>query len=173
MSVSSKPESAEGAEVKSASEQSRSARLTELIIGAAIEVHRRTGPGLMESAYEECLCFELSQSGLAFQRQVEVPVVYKGVRLDCGYRMDLLVEDAVVVELETVDHLLPVHSAQLLTYLKLSGKRVGLLLNFNEAILKRGIKRLVNDFPEALGDATHGSGVSPRLSVSAVDKERR
>ena len=120
--------------------------LTEQIIGAAIEVHRQTGPGLMESAYEECLCYELSQSGLAFKRQVPLAVTYKGIQLDCGYKMDLVVEDTVVLELKTVDHLLPVHSAQLLTYLKLSGKPIGLLINFNEPVLKKGLKRLVNQF---------------------------
>jgi GxxExxY protein len=117
-------------------------RLTELIIGAAIEVHRNTGPGLMESVYEECLCFELSQLGLNFQRQVELPISYKQIKLNCGFRMDLVVEDAVVLELKTVDQLLPIHSAQLLTYLKLSGKRLGLLINFNEPVLTKGLKRL-------------------------------
>src|SRR5579859_2491820 len=104
--------------------------LTELIIGAAIEVHRETGPGLLESVYEECLCYELSQLHLAFERQVHLPILYKGIKLDCGYRMDLVVEDAIVLELKTVESLLPVHSAQLLTYLKLSRKKVGLLMNF-------------------------------------------
>ncbi len=99
--------------------------ITDQIIGAAIEVHRHTGPGLLESAYEECLCYELSQRSLLFQRQVPLPVIYKGVRLDCGFKMDLLVEEEVVLELKTVESLLPVHSAQLLTYLKLSGKHVG------------------------------------------------
>jgi len=122
--------------------------LTEFIIGAAIEVHRHTGPGLMESVYEECLCYELSQRGISFQRQVELPVAYKGIKLDCGYKMDLVVEDAIILELKTVEQLLPVHSAQLLTYLKLSGKQVGLLMNFNEPILKKGLKRLVNHFPQ-------------------------
>jgi GxxExxY protein len=119
-------------------------QLTERIIGAAIEVHRVTGPGLLESAYEECLCYELSQLGLEFKRQVHLPVPYKGLLLDCGYRMDLVVEDAVIVELKAVEHLLPVHSAQLLTYLKLSGRKVGLLMNFNEPALKDGLKRLAN-----------------------------
>jgi GxxExxY protein len=117
-------------------------RLTEMIIGAAIEVHRNTGPGLMESVYEECLCYELSQLGLKFQRQVELPVSYKQIKLKCGFRMDLVVEDAVVLELKTVDQLLPIHSAQILTYLKLSGKKIGLLINFNETVLKNGLKRL-------------------------------
>jgi GxxExxY protein len=139
VSLKSKPDGAEG---RSA------ARLTEMIIGAAIEVHRHTGPGLMESAYEECLCFEFSQLGLGFKRQVNLPILYKGVKLDCGYKMDLVVEDTVVLELKTVEHLLPIHSAQLLTYLKLSGKKIGLLMNFNEPILTKGVKRLVNHFRE-------------------------
>jgi GxxExxY protein len=133
----------EGAEVTESTEGLSA--LTEKIIGAAIEVHRHTGPGLMESAYEECLCHELSQLGLSFRRQVELPVLYKGVKLDCGYKLDLVVEDAVVLELKAVDQLLPIHNAQLLTYLKLSGKRVGLLLNFHAPILTKGIKRLINN----------------------------
>ena len=131
--------------------------ITDKIIGAAVEVHRHLGPGLLESTYEECVCYELSQLGLGFRRQVELPVLYKGVRLDCGYRMDFLVEDAVICELKSVEQLLPVHAAQLLTYLKLSGKEVGLLMNFNEPVLRRGLKRLVNEFSE-----------SRRLGVSAV-----
>lgn len=120
-----------------------------MVIGAAIEVHRNTGPGLMESVYEECLCYELSQLGLTFERQVELPVGYKGIKLKCGFRMDMVVEDAVVLELKTVDQLLPIHSAQLLTYLKLSGKKVGLLINFNETVLKNGLKRVANRTLEA------------------------
>ena len=112
--------------------------LTEKIIGAAIEVHRALGPGLLESAYEECLCRELSLRRIAFQRQVPLPVEYKGVKLDCGYRLDLVIEDAVVLELKCVEHVLPVHEAQLLTYLKLTGKRIGLIINFNVATLVRG-----------------------------------
>jgi GxxExxY protein len=112
--------------------------LTEKIIGAAIEIHRALGPGLLESAYEECLCRELNLRGLAFQRQVPLPVEYKGVKLDCGYRIDLVVEEAVVLELKCVEHTLPVHEAQLLTYLKLTGKRVGIIINFNVATLVRG-----------------------------------
>jgi GxxExxY protein len=112
--------------------------LTEKIIGAAIEVHRALGPGMLESAYEECLCRELSLRGIAFQRQVPLPVEYKGVKLDCGYRPDLVIEDAVVLELKCVEHVLPVHEAQLLTYLKLTGKRIGLIINFNVATLVRG-----------------------------------
>jgi len=117
--------------------------LIEKIIGAAIEVHRSLGPGLLESAYEECLCYELGQQGLNFQRQIPLPVVYKGVRLDCGYRIDPIVENKTVLELETVDRLLPIHQAQLLTYLKLGGYGMGLLMNFHSAVLKDGIKRVV------------------------------
>jgi GxxExxY protein len=115
--------------------------LTNQIIGSAIEVHRHLGPGLLESAYEECLCRELSLRKIAFERQVPLPVVYKDVKLDCGYRLDVVVEKLIVVEIKAVDAILPVHEAQLLTYLKLSGMRVGLLINFHEAILKDGICR--------------------------------
>ena len=117
--------------------------MTEQIIGAAIEVHRHLGPGLLESAYEECLCHELQLRGLSFRRQVNLPVIYKGVALDCGYKMDLVVEDRVVIELKCVESVLGVHHAQLLTYLKLSGKRVGLLLNFHVSVVTRGIVRKV------------------------------
>jgi GxxExxY protein len=112
--------------------------LTENIIGAAIEVHKTLGPGLLESAYEECLCHELHLRGINFQRQVPLPVRYKEINLDCGYRIDLVVEDYVILELKCVEHILPVHEAQLLTYLKLTGKRVGLILNFHVAVLMRG-----------------------------------
>ncbi len=117
--------------------------LTESVIGLAIEVHRTLGPGLLESAYQECLCYELKAKGIAFGRQVALPVVYKSVKLDCGYRMDLVVNDRLVVELKTVEKILPIHEAQLLTYLRLSGIRTGLLLDFNTAVLKNGIKRMV------------------------------
>jgi len=112
--------------------------LTEQIIGAAVEVHRALGPGLLESAYEECLCRELHLRGLAFQRQVPLPVEYKGVNLDCGYRLDLIVQDEIILELKCCERVLPVHETQLLTYLKLTGKRVGLLINFSVATLVRG-----------------------------------
>jgi len=129
---------------RTAADSSSQNKLTEAIIGAAIEVHRVLGPGLLESAYEECLCHELSLRGLRFRRQVPLPVVYKGIRLDCGYHMDILVEDSVVLELKAVDQLLPVHQAQLLTYLKLSGHKIGLLMNFNAVALRNGLKRLVH-----------------------------
>ena len=117
--------------------------VTEAIIGAAIEVHRALGPGLFESAYEECLCRELTLRGVHFERQRELPIDYKGLRLDCGYRVDLLVAGTVVVELKAVEALLPIHEAQLLTYMRLGGWKVGLLINFNVPVLKQGIRRRV------------------------------
>lgn len=122
--------------------------LTNVIIGACIEIHNVLGPGLLESAYEECLCFELAQRGVRFNRQQPLPLVYKGVRLDCGYQMDVVVDNAVILELKTVERLLPIHEAQLLTYLKLTGLSLGLLLNFNVPVLKYGIKRIVNHYQE-------------------------
>ncbi|MGC1372570.1 MAG: GxxExxY protein [Candidatus Sulfotelmatobacter sp.] len=116
---------------------------TASIIGAAIEVHRQLGPGLLESAYEQCLCHELHLRGLPFKCQVDLPVSYKGLQLDCGYKIDLIVGEEVVVELKSVEKILPVHEAQLLTYLKLSGKAVGLLINFNSSLLTQGIIRRV------------------------------
>jgi GxxExxY protein len=116
---------------------------TEVIIGAAIDVHRELGSGLLESAYEECFCHELQLRNLNFQRQVELPVEYKGIKLDCGYKLDVVVENVVVVELKSVERILSIHQAQLLTYLRLSGKKVGLLINFNVAVLKNGIVRRV------------------------------
>ena len=112
--------------------------LTERVIGAAIEVHRGLGPGLLESAYEECLCHEFHLRDISFERQRPLPVEYKGVKLDCGYRLDLTVENKMILEIKCIEHLLPVHEAQLLTYLKMTGTRVGLLLNFNVSTLIRG-----------------------------------
>ena len=123
--------------------------LTRLIIGAAIEVHRVLGPGLLESAYEMSLAFELSQRRVAFLQQSPLPVHYKNVQLDCGYRLDFIVEDEIIIEIKAVDELAPIHQAQLLSYLRLSGKRVGLLINFNVRVLKQGLKRIVNDFPDS------------------------
>jgi GxxExxY protein len=117
--------------------------LKEKIIGLAIGVHRHLGPGLLESVYEECLCYEFGQNSIAFRRQVSLPVVYKAVRLDCGYRMDIVVEGKVVLEVKTVERLMPIHDAQVLTYLKLRGIPVGLLLNFHSAVVKDGIRRLM------------------------------
>ncbi len=117
--------------------------LTKEIIGAAIEVHRTVGPGLLEQVYEECLCRELHLRHIPFERQVDLPLVYKDVTLDCGYRIDILIAERVVVELKTVETLLPLHEAQLLTYLKLGGWWVGLLINFNVPVLRDGVRRLV------------------------------
>jgi GxxExxY protein len=118
--------------------------LTKTIIGAAIEVHRSLGPGLLESTYEACLFYEIEQCGLYVEKQVELPVKYKNVHLEIGYKIDLIIENKVIVELKSVKELLPIHTAQLITYLKLSKKSVGLLVNFNEAKLIDGIKRIVN-----------------------------
>lgn len=115
------------------------------IIGAAIEVHRHLGPGLLESAYEECLCHELTQQNIMFKRQVPLPVLYKEVKLDCAYRLDIVVDDCVILELKAVEKILPIHDAQLLTYLKLADLRLGILINFNTAVLKNSIKRIINN----------------------------
>ncbi|MCC5897389.1 MAG: GxxExxY protein [Phormidium sp. BM_Day4_Bin.17] len=116
------------------------------VIGAAIVVHRELGPGLLESAYERCLAYELQQQGLNVEQQVPQPVIYKGVQLECGYRLDLLVEEQLIVELKAVPELLPIHKAQILTYLKLRQLRLGLLINFNVPLLKQGIQRIVNGY---------------------------
>ena len=123
-------------------------RLTAMIIGAAIEVHRYLGPGLLESAYELCLLFELERLGLRVERQKGLPLVYKEIDLEIGYRIDLLVEGLIVVEIKAVEHILPVHEAQVLTYLKLSGCQLGLLLNFNVPLMKEGIRRFRMGFSE-------------------------
>jgi GxxExxY protein len=117
--------------------------LTEQVIGLAIEVHRLTGPGMLESVYESCLCHELEQAGINFERQVGIPVTYKGVRFDEGFRADILVGRQVVVEIKAVGKLVPVHDAQVLTYLRMSGLRVGLLFNFHAPLLKDGLRRFV------------------------------
>jgi GxxExxY protein len=118
--------------------------LSSTVIGAAIDVHKALGPGLLESAYEECLCIELDSRKIAFERQKPLPVTYKNQIIDCAYRIDVMVNDAIVIELKAVDHIEPIHKAQLLTYLKLSGKKLGLLLNFNVPVLRDGIVRIVN-----------------------------
>ena len=115
-----------------------------MIVDAAMEVHRELGPGLLESTYEECLCYELGLRRLHFERQVELPVRYKEVRLDCGYRMDVVVESLIIVELKSVDALTSIHTAQTLTYLRLSNLPLGLLLNFNVALMKEGVRRLAH-----------------------------
>jgi GxxExxY protein len=118
--------------------------LTRKIIAAAIEVHRTLGPGLLESIYEECLCYELRNLGLAIERQKRLPLKYKALEFDCCYRMDLVVCEKVILEIKSVDIILPIHEAQLLTYLKISGIRVGLIFNFNSRFLRHGLKRLVS-----------------------------
>lgn len=130
-------------------ESDRLNQLTEKIIGSAIAVHRALGPGLLESAYQACLVFELTQSGINVERQKPLPVIYRGVKLDAGYRLDIVVEDGVIVEVKSVEKLEPIHKMQLLSYLKLSGLKVGLLINFNVMILKNGVTRLVNNFPDS------------------------
>jgi len=130
-------------------EKDRLDSITRRIIGAAIEVHRRLGPGLLESAYETCLAFELRQMSLKVEAQKPLPVIYREVKVDCGYRLDLVVEDSVVVEVKAVDQLAPIHDAQLLSYLRLSGMRVGLLINFHVRVLKNGLKRIVDGFPDS------------------------
>ena len=130
--------------------------LTECIIGACIEIHRSLGPGLLESAHEECLCHELSVAGIGFKRQKPLPVHYKNVKLECGYRLDLVIEQKIIIELKTVETLMPIHEAQLLTYLKLSGLTLGLLINFYVPMLKNGIKRIVNNFQDSASPRLRG-----------------
>jgi GxxExxY protein len=138
--------------------------ITNQIIGAAMAVHSVLGPGLLESTYELCLQHELEQQGLRVERQVALPVVYRGVRLECGYRIDLLIEGVVVVEVKAVSELLPVHGSQVLSYLRLSGCRVGLILNFDVVRMKDGIRRIVNGFPDSRSP-------SAPSAVQAVAKE--
>ena len=135
--------------------------ITDQIVDAATQVHRALGPGLLESAYEACLVSELVQRGFLVERQKDLPVVYRDTQVDCGYRLDLLVEEQVIVEVKAVDKLAPIHDAQVITYLRLSGTKVGLLLNFNVPLLKDGLRRLVNDYPETLADSAN-SAVSIR-----------
>lgn len=118
------------------------------VIGAAIEVHKNIGPGLLESAYEKCLCRELEIQNIQYKSQVPVPIVYKGENLDCGYRLDLLVEDFLVIELKACERIEPIHKAQLLTYLRLMNKQLGLILNFNVPIMRDGLQRVVNELKE-------------------------
>jgi GxxExxY protein len=120
-------------------------QITEKIIGAAIAVHRALGPGLLESAYEACLVYELNERRLKVEAQKPVPLVYKSVSLDCGYRLDLLVEDTVIVEIKSIDRIMPIHRAQVISYLRLTGLPVGLLINFNVKLLKFGIERIAGD----------------------------
>ena len=122
--------------------------ITGSIIAAAMKVHKSLGPGLLESAYEACLMYELDKQGLVIRNQVPLPVQYDEITLDTGYRIDLMVENTVIVELKSVDKLLPVHKAQLLSYLRLANRSVGLLINFNEVMLKNGIRRIVNKYQQ-------------------------
>ena len=117
--------------------------LSERVIGLAIEVHRQLAPGLLESTYEECLCFELQQAGVPFARQLPLTVVYKGTRLECGYRIDIAVDDDIILEIKAIERFLAIHDAQMLTYLRLSGRKVGLLMNFNVTMIKHGLRRFV------------------------------
>ena len=123
-------------------------RISGNIIGAAIEVHKALGPGLLESAYEECLCHELNVRDISFERQKHLPVRYKNIKLDCGYRLDIVVENLIIIELKSCEQIEPIHKAQLLTYLKLSGINLGLLLNFNVTVMRDGIIRIVNELNE-------------------------
>jgi len=120
--------------------------LTGKIIKSAIEVHRNMGAGLLESAYAKCFAYELNINGLEYRMEVEIPVKYKGINIDCAYRADFVIEDTVIIELKAVEKLLPIHEAQLLTYLKITDKKIGMLINFNETLLKNGIKRMVNKY---------------------------
>lgn len=142
------------------SEKDRLDQITRRIIGAAIEVHRHLGPGLLESAYESCLVLELKQLGFEVEQQKPLPVAYKGIVLDCGYRLDPVVDDAVIIELKAVEQMSSIFEAQLLSYLRLTGKKVGLLINFHVPVLKNGIKRIVNEFPD--GKAFSASSASRR-----------
>ncbi len=124
--------------------------ITGNILDCAIKVHRVLGPGLLESAYEACLAFELANLGFKVEKQKPLPVIYQNIKLDCGYRLDLLIEESVIIEIKVVENLAPIHKAQLLSYLRLSGCKVGLLINFNVQILKNGVIRVVNNFPDSL-----------------------
>ncbi len=130
-------------------EQEKLNKITKTIIGVAVNIHRALGPGLLESAYEACMVYDLAHAGLKVEQQKPLPVVYRGVKLECGYRLDLIIKNEVIVEIKSIEKLLPIHKAQLLSYLnlKLSGCKVGLLINFNVQVLKNGIQRIVNNFP--------------------------
>ena len=131
-------------------QEERLNKITETIIGVAINIHRALGTGLLESAYEACMVYDLIQVGMKVEQQKPLPVVYRGVKLECGYRLDLMIENEVVVEIKSIDKLLPIHKAQLMSYLKLADCKVGLLINVNVEILKSGIQRVVNNFPDSL-----------------------
>lgn len=139
---------AENAEDAEMDQEERLNKITETIIGVAIGIHKALGPGLLESAYEACMVYDLTQAGLWVEQQKSLPVVYREVKLECGYRLDLLVEKEVIVEIKSIERFLPIHKAQLMSYLKLADCKVGLLINFNVEILKDGIQRVVNNFPD-------------------------
>jgi len=124
-------------------------KITETIIGSSINIHRELGPGLLESAYEACLVYDLTKTGLKVEQQKPLPITYRGIKLDCAYRIDLLVDNLVIVEIKSLDNILPIHKVQLLSYLRLSDIKLGLLINFNVDVLKDGIVRIVNNFPGA------------------------
>ena len=138
--------------------QERLNSISENIIGSSIDVHKALGPGLLESAYEACLAYELRQRGFKVEQQKELPLQYREVQLDCGYRLDMLVENCVIVEVKAIDALLPIHQAQLMSYLRLTKCRLGLIINFNVTQLTRGIKRVVNDFPDSAISANSAVG---------------
>lgn len=119
--------------------------IAKIVLDCAFKVHKALGPGLLENAYEECLCYELKKHNIHYERQKSLPVIYDDIELECGYRIDIMVEEKVIVELKTVDNIADIHLAQVLTYLKLSGCKLGLLINFNTVLLKDGIKRIVNN----------------------------
>jgi GxxExxY protein len=146
-------------------EARREDEVTESVIGAAIRIHRALGPGLLESAYEECLCYELSKSDLRFERQKPLPVAYESVKLDYGYRLDLVVEDSVIIELKCAERILPIHEAQILTYLKLSGLHLRLLINFHVPVLREGLKRVVLNLPPSSSAPPRLRGSPPDLTV--------
>ena len=131
-------------------DEERLNKITETIIGVAIGIHKALGPGLLESAYEACMVYDLIQSSLKVEQQKPLPVIYREVKLECGYRLDLMIENEVIVEIKSVEKLLPIHKAQLMSYLKLADRKVGLLINFNVELLKDGIQRVVNNFPDSL-----------------------
>ena len=144
--------------------------LTSIIIGAAIRVHRATGPGLLESAYSPCLVFEVRQSGLMVETEWPIPLIYRGIRLDAGYRVDMLVNKMILGELKSVESLAPIHTAQMLTYLKLSRKPVGLLINFNVPVLKDGVKRVLNPDMAKSGDYSNANSPSEEIGPSFSEK---
>lgn len=146
-------------------EEERLNKITETIIGVAIDIHRAFGSGLLESAYEACMVYDFIQAGMTVEQQKPLPVVYRGVTLECGYRLDLLIENEVIVEIKAVEKLLPIHNAQLLSYLKLAGCKVGLLMNFNVEMLKDGIQRVVNHFPESSAASASSAVTNPKAKL--------